>query len=48
MMRNGFWATARTILDEAVGFGPEFIGPQLTQPVRDHNGRAHYWTAYLP
>ena len=39
---------ARTILDEALGFRPEFIEHQLAHAVRDPNGRAYNRTAFLP
>ena len=47
MTGYGFRATAKTILDEVVGFGPDFIEHQLSDAVRGHNGRANYRTAYL-
>ena len=37
---------ARTILDEHLGFGPDYIERQLGHAVRDPNGRA-YRTAHL-
>ncbi|MCH7869905.1 MAG: integrase arm-type DNA-binding domain-containing protein [Myxococcales bacterium] len=45
---HGFRATARTILDEVLGFRPDFIEHQLCHAVRDPNGRAYNRTAYLP
>ena len=35
MTMHGFRATARTILDEALGFQPDFIEHQLAHAVRD-------------
>lgn len=48
MTGHGFRATARTILDEVLGFRPDFIEHQLAHQVRDPNGRAYNRTAYLP
>jgi len=39
---------ARTILDEVLGFRPDFIEHQLAHAVRDPNGRAYNRTAHLP
>ena len=39
MTGHGFRAVARTILDEVLGFRPDFIEHQLTHAVRDPNGR---------
>lgn len=44
---HGFRATARTILDEVLGFRPDFIEHQLAHSVRDPNGRAYNRTAHL-
>jgi integrase len=44
---HGFRATARTILDEVLGFRPDFIEHQLAHAVRDPNGRAYNRTAHL-
>ena len=41
-------AMARTILDEVLGFRPDFIEHQLAHAVRDPNGRAYNRTAFLP
>jgi len=41
-------AMARTILDEVLGFRPDFIEHQLAHAVRDPNGRAYNRTAHLP
>jgi integrase len=48
MSGHGFRATARTILDEVLGFRPDLIEHQLAHAVRDPNGRAYNRTAYLP
>ena len=48
MTAHGFRATARTILDEHLGFRPDFIEHQLAHAVRDPNGRAYNRTAHLP
>ncbi|MDE2928010.1 MAG: integrase arm-type DNA-binding domain-containing protein [Acidobacteriota bacterium] len=48
MTGHGFRAMARTILDEVLGFRPDFIEHQLAHAVRDPNGRAYNRTAYLP
>ncbi len=45
---HGFRATARTLLDEELGFRPDFIEHQLAHAVRDPNGRAYNRTAHLP
>ena len=45
---HGFRALARTILDEVLGFRPDFIEHQLAHAVRDPNGRAYNRTAHLP
>lgn len=45
---HGFRATARTILDEVLGYRPDWIEAQLAHEVRDSNGRAYNRTAYLP
>ena len=44
---HGFRAVARTILDELLGFRPDFIDHQLAHVVRDPNGRAYNRTAHL-
>ena len=44
---HGFRATARTILDEILGFRVELIEHQLAHAVRDPNGRAYNRTAHL-
>jgi integrase len=48
MTGHGFRAMARTILDEVLGFRPDFIEHQLAHSVRDPNGRAYNRTAHLP
>jgi len=48
MTGHGFRAVARTILDEVLGFRPDFIEHQLAHAVRDPNGRAYNRTAHLP
>ncbi len=48
MSGHGFRAMARTILDEVLGFRPDFIEHQLAHRVRDPNGRAYNRTAHLP
>ena len=48
MTIHGFRALARTILDEKLGFRPDFIEHQLAHAVRDPNGRAYNRTSHLP
>jgi integrase len=48
MTTHGFRAMAHTILDEALGFRPDFIEHQLAHAVRGPNGRAYNRTAHLP
>ena len=48
MSWHGFRATARTILDEVLGFRPDFIEHQLAHAVRDTLGRAYNRTSHLP
>lgn len=45
---HGFRATARTILDEVLGFRPDIIEHQLAHEVRDPNGRSYNRTSHLP
>jgi len=45
---HGFRAMARTILDEVLGFRPDYIEHQLAHAVRDPLGRAYNRTAHLP
>ena len=47
MTIHGFRAVARTILDEVLGFRPDFIEHQLAHAVKDPNGRAYNRTAHL-
>ena len=47
MTAHGFRAMARTILDEVLGFRPDFIEHQLAHAVRDANGRAYNRTSHL-
>jgi integrase len=48
MTVHGFRAVARTVMDEVLGFRPDFIEHQLAHAVRDPNGRAYNRTAHLP
>jgi len=48
MIGQGFRAMARTILDEVLGFRPDYIEHQLAHAVRDPNGRAYNRTAHRP
>ena len=45
---HGFRATARTLLDEVLGYRVDLIAAQLAHAVRDPNGRAYNRTAFLP
>jgi len=45
---HGFRATARTILDEVLGFRVDYIEQQLAHAVKDANGRAYNRTKHLP
>lgn len=45
---HGFRATARTILDEVLGFRPDFIEHHTLHAVKDANGRAYNRTSHLP
>ena len=47
MSGHGFRAIARTLLDEILGFRPDYIEHQLAHAVRDPNGRAYNRTAHL-
>jgi len=47
MTPHGFRAMARTILDEVLGFRPDYIEHQLAHAVKDPNGRAYNRTAHL-
>lgn len=44
---HGFRATARTLLDEVLGFRPDIIEHQLAHAVRDPNGRAYNRTTHM-
>lgn len=48
MTGHGFRAIARTLLDEELGFRPDYIEHQLAHAVRDPNGRAYNRTSHLP
>jgi len=47
MVAHGFRAMARTVLDEVLGFRPDYIEHQLAHAVRDPLGRAYNRTAHL-
>jgi len=47
MTAHGFRASARTLLDEVLGFRPDYIEHQLAHAVRDPNGRAYNRTSHL-
>ncbi|MHB1176529.1 MAG: tyrosine-type recombinase/integrase [Sulfuriferula sp.] len=47
MTAHGWRAVARTLLDEELGFRPDFIEHQLAHAVKDPNGRAYNRTAHL-
>lgn len=47
MTGHGFRASARTILDEVLGFRPDIIEHQLAHAVKDPNGRAYNRTTHL-
>ncbi|MCC6200017.1 MAG: integrase arm-type DNA-binding domain-containing protein [Moraxellaceae bacterium] len=47
MSGHGFRAMARTVLDEILGFRPDYIEHQLAHAVRDPNGRAYNRTTHL-
>jgi integrase len=47
MTGHGFRAMARTVLDEVLGFMPDFIEHQLAHAVRDPLGRAYNRTSHL-
>ena len=48
MTAHGFRASARTVLDEVLGFRPDYIEHQLAHAVKDPNGRAYNRTSHLP
>jgi integrase len=45
---HGWRATARTLLDEVLGFRPDIIEHQLAHVVKDPLGRAYNRTSHLP
>lgn len=47
MTAHGFRAMARPLLDEVLGFRPDFIEHQLAHAVRDPLGRAYNRTTHL-
>lgn len=47
MTPHGFRATARTLLDEVLGYRIEWIEQQLAHAVKDANGRAYNRTKHL-
>ena len=47
MTGHGYRAMARTVLDEALGFRPDYIEHQLAHAVRDPLGRAYNRTTHL-
>ena len=47
MTAHGFRAMARTLLDEVLGFRPDFIEHQLAHAVRDPLGRAYNRTSHI-
>lgn len=48
MSAHGFRAMARTVLDEVLGFRPDYIEHQLAHAVRDPLGRSYNRTSHLP
>lgn len=44
---HGFRAMARTLLDEVLGYRPDWIEHQLAHAVKDPNGRAYNRTSHL-
>lgn len=44
---HGFRATARTLIDEVLGFRPNIIEHQLAHAVKNPNGRAYNRTTHL-
>ena len=48
MVGHGWRATARTLLDEVLGYPPHIIEQQLAHAVKDPLGRAYNRTAHLP
>lgn len=48
MVGHGFRAMARTVLDEVLGFRPDYIEHQLAHAVKDPLGRAYNRATHLP
>lgn len=48
MTAHGFRATARTLLDETLGYRADYIEHQLAHAVKDANGRSYNRTSFLP
>ncbi|MFT3754747.1 MAG: integrase arm-type DNA-binding domain-containing protein [Pseudoxanthomonas sp.] len=48
MTGHGFRAMARTVLDEVLGFRPDYIEHQLAHAVKDPLGRAYNRATHLP
>ena len=48
MRMHGFLAMARTLMDEVLGFRPDFIEHQLAHAVRDPLGWVYNRPAHLP
>ena len=48
MTGHGFRAMARTVLDEVLGYRPDYIEHQLAHAVKDVNGRAYNRATHLP
>lgn len=47
MTGHGFRATARTVLDEVLGYRTDIVDHQLAHAVKDPNGRAYNRTSFL-
>ena len=45
---HGWRATARTLLDELLGYAPHLVEHQLAHAVKDANGRAYNRTTHFP
>lgn len=48
MVGHGFRAMARTLLDEVLGYRPDYIEHYLVHAVRDPLGRAYNRATHLP
>jgi len=48
MVGHGFRAMARTVLDEVLGYRPDYIEHQLAHAVKDPLGRAYNRATHLP